>query len=75
MTGGGPLAGHGLMYLLAGGAAGGEGSEGAGILQHLLIDRAIKIGIVLVALIVLALGMALIWKRVGRAEPTRRDDR
>ncbi|KOG37592.1 hypothetical protein [Streptomyces decoyicus] len=76
MTGGGPLAGHGLLHgALAQGGSGGEGSEGsggsgggegAGLLHHLLVDAALKGAIVIAALIVLALGMVLIWKKAGR---------
>ncbi|GFE18417.1 hypothetical protein Sgleb_64640 [Streptomyces glebosus] len=49
--------------------------DGDGLLHHLLVDQAIKVAIVLVALLVLALGMRLIWKKAGRAGPPRRDDR
>ncbi|MFI1501639.1 hypothetical protein [Streptomyces platensis] len=49
------------------------GGDGAGLLHHLLVDQAIKVAIVLVALLVLALGMRLIWKKAGRAGPPRRD--
>ncbi|MFG3115761.1 hypothetical protein ACGF4C_15285 [Streptomyces sp. NPDC048197] len=34
--------------------------------HHLLMDFALKILIVVVALVVLGLGMAVIWRRVGR---------
>ncbi|MFJ9468636.1 hypothetical protein [Streptomyces caniferus] len=75
MTGGVP-AGAGPAYdVLARGGAGGEGSEGADLLSHLLADAAIKGVIVIVALIVLVVGMALIWRSLGRAEAPRRDDR
>ncbi|WP_328687166.1 hypothetical protein OG879_06330 [Streptomyces caniferus] len=75
MTGGVP-AGVGPAYdALARGGAGGEGSEGSDLLAHFLADAAIKGVIVIVALIVLVVGMVLIWKRVGRAEAPRRDDR
>ncbi|WP_435604764.1 hypothetical protein [Streptomyces sp. bgisy130] len=47
---------------------------GDGLFHHLLVDQALKVAIVLGALLVLALGMALIWKKAGRAGP-RRDDR
>ncbi|MFD8547855.1 hypothetical protein [Streptomyces sp. NPDC059649] len=36
--------------------------------HHLLVDFALKILIVVVALVVLGLGMTVIWRRVGRAE-------
>ncbi|MGW1891562.1 hypothetical protein ACWCP6_15080 [Streptomyces sp. NPDC002004] len=41
------------------------------LLQHLLLDRALKAAVVLVALVVLALGMRLIWRRTGRPRPPR----
>ncbi|MFJ9614257.1 hypothetical protein [Streptomyces noursei] len=41
------------------------------LLQHLLLDRVIKIAIVLAALGVLAAGMALIWRRAGRTKDGR----
>ncbi|GGX13049.1 hypothetical protein [Streptomyces noursei] len=41
------------------------------LLQHLLLDRVIKIVIVLAALGVLAAGMALIWRRAGRTKGGR----
>ncbi|MFG2094519.1 hypothetical protein [Streptomyces sp. NPDC048612] len=68
MTGGGPPAGPGVVLARGGG-------DGAGLVHHLLVDQAFKAGIVLVALIALGLGMALLWKRAGRAGPPRRDDR
>lgn len=40
--------------------------DGAEILEHLLIDRLIKIGIVLVALVAIVIGMVIIWRRSGR---------
>ncbi|MFE7542961.1 hypothetical protein [Streptomyces platensis] len=49
--------------------------DGDGLLHHLLVDQAIKVALVLVALLVLALGMRLIWKKAGRAGPPRCDDR
>ena len=47
--------------------------ESSELLHHLLLDRAIKIGVVVAALVVLALGMAVIWRRAGRRE--ERSDR
>ncbi|MFI1160101.1 hypothetical protein [Streptomyces sioyaensis] len=72
MTGGALPAGAGPVYDVL---ARGEGGGGSDLVAHLVADAAIKGVIVLVALIVLALGMVLLWKRVGRAEPPRRDDR
>ena len=40
------------------------------LLHHLLVDRLLKLGIAAVALTVLAIGMAIIWRRTGR--PPRR---
>ncbi|MEU8913054.1 hypothetical protein [Streptomyces nigrescens] len=71
MTGGAPLTGNGPAHALVRGG-GGEG-DGAGLLHHLLVDQAIKV-VMLVALTVLGLGMALIWKKAGRGGPPRRDD-
>lgn len=74
MTGVGPPVGDGPAYAALALGAGGEGGDGSDILAHLLADAAIKGVIVIVALIVLALGMVLIWKKVGRAgEPDRGD--
>jgi len=41
------------------------------LLHHLLIDYALKVGIVLVALVVLGVGMAVLWRRVGAGPPRR----
>lgn len=41
-------------------------ADGADLLRHLILDRLIKIGIVGVALVVLAIGMAVIWRRSNR---------
>ncbi len=49
--------------------------EGHDLLHHLLVDYLIKAAIVLVALLVLAAGMVLIWKKVSRAEPLAMTDR
>ncbi|MGG2461257.1 hypothetical protein ACO0M4_15775 [Streptomyces sp. RGM 3693] len=38
------------------------------LLEHLLLDRAIKIVIVIAALGVLACGMTLLWRKVGRTK-------
>ncbi|WP_406505439.1 hypothetical protein [Streptomyces sp. NBC_00212] len=46
----------------------GLGAESPDLLHHLLLDRAIKVVIVVVALGVLALGMTVIWRRAGRAK-------
>ncbi|GAA3810010.1 hypothetical protein GCM10022403_049880 [Streptomyces coacervatus] len=42
------------------------GAGSSDVLQHLLLDRAIKVGIVVVALGILALGMRAIWRRASR---------
>ncbi|WP_371676981.1 hypothetical protein [Streptomyces sp. NBC_01276] len=39
----------------------------ADLIQHLLLDRALKAAIALVALTVLATGMALLWRRAGKS--------
>ncbi|MFD5408972.1 hypothetical protein ACFV4Q_02360 [Streptomyces nojiriensis] len=44
------------------------GAESSDLLHHLLLDRAIKVVIVVVALGILALGMTVIWRRAGRAK-------
>ncbi|MEV5878334.1 hypothetical protein AB0L75_29745 [Streptomyces sp. NPDC052101] len=36
------------------------------LLHHLLVDRAVKVVIVMAALGILALGMTVIWRRAGR---------
>ncbi|WP_275466888.1 hypothetical protein [Streptomyces noursei] len=41
------------------------------LLEHLLLDRIIKIAIVLAALGVLAVGMRLLWRRVGQPKGER----
>ncbi|MFF4508006.1 hypothetical protein [Streptomyces sp. NPDC001401] len=46
--------------------------ESSDVLQHLLLDRAIKVVIVVVALGVLALGMRAIWRRAARPPRSRR---
>ncbi|MFE4683354.1 hypothetical protein ACFRNJ_21375 [Streptomyces sp. NPDC056721] len=46
----------------------GLGAESSDLLHHLLLDRAIKVVIVAVALGILALGMAVMWRRAGRAK-------
>ncbi|ACZ86084.1 hypothetical protein [Streptosporangium roseum] len=51
--------------------AGGEGSE---LLDHLMSDFLIKGVIVVIALLVLALGMVVIWKMIGK-DGTRGHDR
>ncbi|MFE7313608.1 hypothetical protein ACFU7T_10945 [Streptomyces sp. NPDC057555] len=42
--------------------------ESSELLYHLLLDRAIKVVIAVVALGVLALGMAAIWRKAGRTK-------
>ncbi|WP_185909429.1 hypothetical protein [Streptomyces sp. WAC01280] len=44
------------------------GAESSELLHHLLVDRAIKVVIVVLALSILALGMTVIWRRAGRAK-------
>ncbi|ALO11040.1 hypothetical protein AQF52_5446 [Streptomyces venezuelae] len=46
----------------------GLGAEPSDLLHHLLMDRAIKVVIVAVALGILALGMTVIRRRTGRAK-------
>ncbi|MFI5987076.1 hypothetical protein ACIBEA_40205 [Streptomyces sp. NPDC051555] len=43
-------------------------AESSDLLQHLLLDRALKVVIVVVALGILVLGMTVVWRRVGRAK-------
>lgn len=40
--------------------------DGAEILEHILLDRLVKIAIVLVALALLGIGMTVIWRVTGR---------
>jgi hypothetical protein len=40
--------------------------EESDLLEHLLIDRLIKLAIVIVVLLILALGMRIIWKKTRR---------
>lgn len=42
-----------------------DGGKGRDIIEHLLIDRAMKMGIVVLALLVFALGMVIIMKNVN----------
>ncbi|MEV7013786.1 hypothetical protein [Streptosporangium sp. NPDC051022] len=51
--------------------AGGEDSD---LAHHLLSDLLVKGVIVIVALLVLAVGMVVVWRTIGR-EGTRRRDR
>ncbi|WP_199862619.1 hypothetical protein [Streptomyces sp. Root431] len=44
------------------------GAESSELLHHLLVDRAIKVVIVVLALSILVLGMTVIWRRAGRAQ-------
>ncbi|MFH8573753.1 hypothetical protein [Streptomyces sp. NPDC017993] len=46
----------------------GIAAESSDLVHHLLWDSALKAVIVLVAVAVLALGMTLIWRRVGRKD-------
>ena len=48
------------------------GMESSELLHHLLLDRALKVVIVVVALGILALGMTVIWRKAGR--PKKRPD-
>jgi hypothetical protein len=41
-------------------------ADGGDLMQHLIVDRLIKFAVVAVALVVLAIGMAVIWRRSGR---------
>jgi hypothetical protein len=41
-------------------------ADGRSLLQHLILDRLIRIGVVAVALVLLAIGMAVIWQRASR---------
>jgi hypothetical protein len=50
------------------------GDEGSKLLDHLLADFLIKGIIVVIALLVLALGMVVIWKKIGK-DNTRSHDR
>ncbi|MFF0431315.1 hypothetical protein ACFYU9_03655 [Streptomyces sp. NPDC004327] len=40
--------------------------ESSELLHHLLLDRALKVVIVVAALTVLALGLRALWRRAGR---------
>ncbi|GAA2079586.1 hypothetical protein GCM10009801_37260 [Streptomyces albiaxialis] len=44
----------------------------SGLVTHLLLDRLLKAGIVLAALLVLAIGMTVVWRRTGTG-PRDRD--
>lgn len=46
----------------------------SGLVHHLLLDAAIKAGIVIAALTVLALGMTMIWRKAGRTDDRHRGD-
>ena len=41
-------------------------ADGGNLMHHLIVDRLIKLAVVAMALIVLAIGMAVIWRRSGR---------
>ncbi|MFC9742189.1 hypothetical protein ACFVKC_30295 [Streptomyces noursei] len=45
--------------------------QASDLLERLLLDRIIKISIVLAALGVLAVGMRLLWRRVGQPKGER----
>ncbi|MFG2227500.1 hypothetical protein [Streptomyces sp. NPDC048644] len=45
----------------------------SGLVHHLMTDLLIKGAIVVAAVLVLAVGMAVIWRRAGRRPPARRD--
>lgn len=49
------------------------GEGGSKLLDHLLSDFLIKGVIVVIALLVLALGMVVIWKRIGRGNTRSHD--
>lgn len=40
--------------------------DDAELIEHLVFDRLMKVGIVVVALVVLALGMVVVWRITGR---------
>ncbi|MBT2385624.1 hypothetical protein [Streptomyces sp. ISL-11] len=44
----------------------GAATESSDVVHHLLVDSAIKVVIVVVALAVLAVGMTALWRTVGR---------
>ncbi|MGW5421252.1 hypothetical protein [Streptomyces sp. NPDC003943] len=46
-------------------------TESSELLTHLLVDRAIKVVIVVAALTVLALGLRTVWRRAGRTNKPR----
>lgn len=37
--------------------------DGAELLQHLIVDKLMKMGIVLLAVLAIAVGMVIIWRR------------
>ena len=41
-------------------------ADDGSLVQHLVIDQLLKFGIVVVAIVALAIGMAVIWRRAGR---------
>ncbi|MFF5205915.1 hypothetical protein [Streptosporangium sp. NPDC000396] len=49
------------------------GDDGSKILEHLLSDFLIKGVIVVIALLVLALGMVVIWRKVGKGDARGHD--
>ncbi|MGH3429355.1 MAG: hypothetical protein ACRDQZ_17615 [Mycobacteriales bacterium] len=40
-------------------------SEDHGLVRELIVDRLLKMGIVVAGLVLLAIGMAIVWKKTG----------
>ncbi|WP_369355513.1 hypothetical protein [Streptomyces sp. cg2] len=51
----------------------GLAADSSELIEHLLLDRVIKIVIVIAALGFLALGMLLVWRRAGRRSRNGRE--
>ncbi|BCJ38329.1 hypothetical protein Athai_58320 [Actinocatenispora thailandica] len=47
------------------------GTKGDEVVRELLFDQLVKVGIVFVGLLLLAVGMALIWRRATRRDRSR----